>query len=145
MVKKQKQRFKRSGRALSYYEDPENPYGHKTFLKLMLHRRQTMSREGYLQWNRRLRLRAYKEVTTEVVSLYAPLEEINTRKKLIEFIYNNVGSGLFNVFGWGKGKTPYHCKPYHLCKISIRESGEKHSGVIIKDVRLHRYKWFFSY
>ena len=137
-----KKMFKRSGRTLSYYDDPENPYGHKTFLKLMLHRRQKMTRQGYLEWAKKFRPKVFKEVTTEVIPLYAPLEEINTRKKLIEFIYNNVGVGLFNVFGWGKGKTKTHCKPYHICKIVIKESGKRHTGIIIKDVRLFRYKWF---
>ena len=142
-MKRKKRNY--SGRTIRYYNlAPNLDRGHKEYLKLYLFKKGKMSRAGYLNWNKRMRPRVYKEVTIDWIRVDAPLEEINTKQKLLEFIYNNVGTGTFVVNGFGNAKTVTGVKPYPMCKVVIREMRGRFHGVIIKDWRLHRYKWFMQ-
>lgn len=121
--------------------------GNKQILKLWVWEKVPMSRDGYSHWNRNIRnkISPYVFPTSRRIRIDASTSDINTKAKFEQFITENVwGAGYYYVMGFSNAKNRYHCKPVQLCHIVVKETENGDVGRMVKNVRLHRYKWFYK-
>jgi len=75
-----------------------------------------------------------------------PLSEFDNEQKIAQTIWNNYGSGEFNVFGFGRNKrTKTQIGNVKLCHVTLHDLGDgKFSYQVDGTWRLRqRYAWFY--
>ena len=121
--------------------------GNKDSIWLRAYYRVPMSKDGYRNWNYKVRHKIYKEVTNMKMSptfRNVPLNEVNSKSKFEDFFARNLWQGKFVIMGGSHGKTKSHFKPVSIATIIIKETPEGNVARIIKSTRLHRYRWFMK-
>lgn len=144
-LKKRKTR-KDKGKGKKKYKKYIKIMGKKDSIKLWIWECISMSREGYLRWNRNIRHRIKPEIKKPLRgTIIVPVSEINTRYKFVDFVTNLLlREGDFLVMGFSRAKNKYRVKPVKLCRIRIKCNEYGVSGIMLNDYRLFRYKWIFG-
>jgi hypothetical protein len=119
--------------------------GNKQFIKIWIWRIERMSYDGYRNWHRNIRRRVNQEVwipqNRDHVYL-VPVNEINTREKLCQFVCDRYYQGTWAVMGFTNKKNKYHCSPRKKARIVIKETETGNVVSSFKDYGLYRY-WFW--
>lgn len=106
-----------------------------------------MSVEGYRHWDYRVRNRMAKEVKIPLKNsvVRVSINEIDTTDKFIDTWVNLLlREGDFLIMCFTNKKNKYHCCPVPIARIRIKRNEYGLYGIMIKSVRLFRYKWFFK-
>lgn len=101
-----------------------------------------MKPESVRQWNKKLRYKIDKKTRGFQKSFNPEPEEINTRKKLATFVYNNYGFGRFNVLFRSHKKNKRASSPVKRAELIIIESGDSFKYEYVMD-KLRMMKWLF--
>ena len=123
----------------------------KEEIKVKLVKRVPMSNQGISHWGRRLRNKISRKVFKSLKSQYVNVKDIDTRKKILDFIWCYGGdSGEKGEIEWYL-TAPCHAKNRFkvsykaLCKVKLEPTKDGNYNVVEwKDFRLKRYSWFFK-
>lgn len=123
----------------------------KEEIKVKLVKRVPMSNQGVSHWGRRLRNKISRKVFKSLKSQYVNIKEINTKQKIIDFIWCYAGdSGEKGEIEWYltspcRAKNRFHVSYKALCKVKLESKKDgSYNLVEFKDFRLKRYHWFFK-
>lgn len=119
--------------------------GNKKTIKIRPIYRVPMSKDGYHNWKPNLRPKVWKEVSNMKLSpvMEVSLDQINTKKKIEEFIAMNKWKGKFVIMGISNAKTKTHRKWVKICTILVKETPNGNVGRMVENVRLSKYSWFY--
>jgi len=122
----------------------EKKRGNKEFIKIYVWEEKPMSYDGYRRWNRNCRVYARKIIYKPLQVHLVHTSEIDTKKKIEDFVVRNYWDGTFLIKGFSNAKNKYHCKQVKLCRIIVRTTDKGNLGKMVNNYRLGRYKWFYN-
>jgi len=126
----------------------ERRIGNKEFIKLWVWKKEMMSSDGRLRWNKKARAKAsmivYKPLPSSIGRFDPHVSEIDTKEKFEQYIAERMWSGDFVVKGFSNAKNRYQSKAVRMCEIRVKETEEGNVGKMTYCWRLHRYKWFYK-
>lgn len=116
----------------------------KTKLKLWFVEELIMSHEGYMRFNPNIRHYMRKIVYKPRLRIDVDLDRISNRAKIEDLCKEYLWEGTWIIRGFSHGKTKTGCKPVKLCKVIISNHPSGVVARMVRDYRLHRYKWFYK-
>jgi len=122
----------------------ERRIGYKEFLKIWIVQELPMSLSGLKRWNKKNRRHARKLIYKPLIVHQVHVSEIDTQKKIEDFLVLHYWSGTFIVRGFSNAKNKFHCKPVRLCRVVVKETSKGNVGVMRENWRLNRYSWFYK-
>ena len=117
------------------------------YIKVLVYEERIMSREGMIQWNKKLRSKIRKIVFVPLPPTRYLSKSINTKTKLGEWMSDNFGEGTFILRGWTKGYTKTRVKFIRLARIKInkihsQDIEDKHSYSFTSVAGISRHKFW---
>lgn len=142
---KGKQRVSYNGRKCKHRKYKfEKVYEKRMYLKLWFFSVESMSYEGYLRWNNRIRHRIHPYIYRPLFRVDAYVYNIDNYDKFLDFCLNMLlRDGEFLIKGFRKTKNKYHATNCKIAKIRITSHDEGLKVHLIKDYSLNR-RWFFK-
>lgn len=124
----------------------EKKIGTKSVLKLWIWEAVPMSYEGLKRWNKYTRAYARKIVfpPSKRLRIDVHVSEIDTKEKIERLVADNMWNGYFYVMGFSNAKNRYHTKPVQMCHVQVRDTEKGMIGIMVKDLRMFRYRWFYK-
>ena len=133
---------KKSGRFVRYIPKKDKDAD----IKIWWWERLPMSKDGIMNWNKRMRGRLHKEITRFGVRVDVSPERISTEDNIKDLAAETVAEpGVFLMMGFGHGKNKMRVKPVKLAKVVIKESAEGFNIKVTETWRLKmRYRWLWK-
>ena len=92
--------------------------------KVEIRKIRRMSPEGLANWNKNSRMKLNRNVYPRIPPVRILPYSCNTEKKLAEWLYEEVGSGHFIIFTWGKLLFPKNKdldkKYVNMCSVQVK-------------------------
>lgn len=126
--------------------------GNKQAIRVQLNEEVRMSRAGKEHFSNRLKYKIYPNVFKGLHPEEVPLDMINTKEKIIQYIFIKGGIRRGRVTRWHfstrcHAKNRYHSSYKTACIVELIEDPKNKEGykcVAFINRRLRRYGWFYK-
>jgi len=124
----------------------EKRKGAKTHIKLRWMERRRMSKDGWRNWNPKIRPKIKPYVWIFGSVILTPVSEIPTKKDIEDWAVEAIGfPGHFMVLGVSfTARNKFNRKWVKMFEINITENADGLRAKMTRNWRLFRYRWFYK-